>query len=103
MNRYRYYLECIFWPQVEVFPSTQYYKMIQHRPRIIVGDAGFETKISAPEVWCASNKPPHFQCFLFVNLSHSFFSFSVPPPFANSLVTQYADVIINYLELLIGE
>ena len=39
---------CIFvWPQVEVPPLTlrffQYYTMILPRPRIIVGDAGFET------------------------------------------------------------
>ena len=43
----------IYWPQVEVPPSTlrflQYYTMILQRPRIIVGDAGFEPGTSAPE------------------------------------------------------
>ena len=27
--------------------------------RIIVGDAGFKPGTSAPEVWCATNEPPH--------------------------------------------
>ena len=31
----------------------QYYTMILQRPRIIVGDAGFEPGTSAPEVWRA--------------------------------------------------
>ena len=29
--------------------------------RIIVRDAGFELGSSAPEVWCATNEPPHLQ------------------------------------------
>ena len=33
--------------------------MILQRIRIIVGDAGFESGTSAPEVWCATNEPPH--------------------------------------------
>ena len=33
--------------------------MILQRIRIIVVDAGFEPGTSAPEVWCAVNKPPH--------------------------------------------
>ena len=47
------------------FPSLpsvlQYYTMILALQRIIiiVGDAGFEPKTSAPEVWCATNEPPH--------------------------------------------
>ena len=32
--------------------------MILQRPRIIVGDARFETGTSAPEVWRAANGPP---------------------------------------------
>ena len=36
-----------------------YYTVILQRIRIIVGDAGFEPGTSAPEVWCAANKPPH--------------------------------------------
>ena len=39
----------------------QYYTMILQRPRIIVGDAGFEPGTSASEVWCTSNEPPHLQ------------------------------------------
>ena len=35
--------------------------MIMQRIGIIVGDAGFEPAPSAPEVWCATNEPPHFQ------------------------------------------
>ena len=35
--------------------------MILQRIRIIVGDAGFESGPSAPEVWCATNEPPHLQ------------------------------------------
>ena len=37
----------------------QYDTMILHRPRIIVGDAGFEPGTSASEVWRATNEPPH--------------------------------------------
>ena len=33
--------------------------MILQRIRIIVGDAGFEPRTSASEVWCATNEPPH--------------------------------------------
>ena len=55
---------CIFfWPQVEVSPLLpeilQFYTMILQRLRIIVEDAGFEPWTSAPEVWCATNEPPH--------------------------------------------
>ena len=35
-----------------------YYTMILQRPRIIVGDSGFEPETSAPEVWGATNEPP---------------------------------------------
>ena len=35
--------------------------MILQRIRIIVGDTGFEPGTSAPEVWCATNEPPHLQ------------------------------------------
>ena len=38
--------------------------MILQRIRIIVGDAGFEPETSAPEVWCATNEPPHLQGIL---------------------------------------
>ena len=46
------------------FPSLPwdfllYFTMILQRIRIIVVDAGFEPGTSAPEVWCAVNKPPH--------------------------------------------
>ena len=37
----------------------QYYTMILQRIRIIVVDAGFEPGTSAPEVWRATNEPPH--------------------------------------------
>ena len=33
--------------------------MILQGIRIIVVDSGFEPKSSAPEVWCATNEPPH--------------------------------------------
>ena len=33
--------------------------MILHGPRIIVGDAGFKPGTSSPEVWRATNEPPH--------------------------------------------
>ena len=33
--------------------------MILQRIGIIVGDAGFEPGTSAPDVWCATNEPPH--------------------------------------------
>ena len=39
----------------------QYYTMILQRIRIIVVDAGFEPGTSAPEVWRATNEPPHLQ------------------------------------------
>ena len=49
----------IYWPQVEVPPSTlrflQYYTMILQRPRIIVGDAEFEPGTSPSEVWHTTN------------------------------------------------
>ena len=35
--------------------------MILQRIRIIVGDARFEPRTSAPEVWCSTNKPTHLQ------------------------------------------
>ena len=38
-----------------------YYTIILQRIRIIVGDAGFEPGNSAPEVWCATDEPPHLQ------------------------------------------
>ena len=37
----------------------QYYTIILQRIRIIVVDAGFEPGTSAPEVWRATNEPPH--------------------------------------------
>ena len=39
--------------------------MILQRIRIIVGDAGFEPRTSAPEVWCATNEPPHLSYYKF--------------------------------------
>ena len=43
-----------------LYPETlQYITMILQRIRIIAVDAGFETGTSAPEVWRASNEPPH--------------------------------------------
>ena len=33
-----------------------YCTMILQRPRIFVGDAGFEPRTSASEVWCATNE-----------------------------------------------
>ena len=35
--------------------------MILQRIRIILVDTGFEPVTSAPEVWCATNEPPHLQ------------------------------------------
>ena len=40
----------------------QYFTMIMQRIRIIVEDAGFELGTSAPEVWCATDEPPHLHC-----------------------------------------
>ena len=40
-----------------------YYTMILQCPRIIVVDAGFEPGTSAPEVWRATNEPPHLCIF----------------------------------------
>ena len=37
----------------------QYNTMILQCIRIIVVDAGFEPRTSAPEVWRATNEPPH--------------------------------------------
>ena len=42
-----------------------YFTMILQRFRIIVWDARFEPGTSAPEVWCATNEPPHLLIFLF--------------------------------------
>ena len=39
----------LFYPEI-----LQYYTMILQRPRIIVGDVGFEPGTSAPEVWRAT-------------------------------------------------
>ena len=48
---------------MEVPPSTlrflQYYTIILQRIRIIAVDAGFEPGTSVPEVWRATNEPPH--------------------------------------------
>ena len=50
----------IFWPQVEVPPSTmKFYTMILQRTRIIAVDAGFEPGTFVPEVWRATNQAPH--------------------------------------------
>ena len=53
------------------FP-VKYYTMILQCPRIIVGVAGFDPGSSAPEVWHASNEPPHlhnsvFYFFFFIS------------------------------------
>ena len=40
--------------------------MILQRIRIIVVNAGFEPGTSTPEVWCATNDPPHPQVFYHV-------------------------------------
>ena len=37
------------------------YTMILQCIRIIVGDDGFEPGISDPEIWCATNEPPHLR------------------------------------------
>ena len=42
----------------------QYNIMILQRIRIIAVDAGFEPGTSAPEVWRATNEPPHLYYFL---------------------------------------
>ena len=62
---YFYFYFYIFWPQVEVPPSTlRFYSFTQwscSAPRIIVGDAGFEPGTSATGVWRATNVPPHLR------------------------------------------
>ena len=53
-----FFLCIFFWPQF--YPEfLQYYTMILQRPRIIVGDAGFEPRTTASEVWRATNETPH--------------------------------------------
>ena len=50
----------LFWPQVEVPPSTlRFFTVLNNDPaaHLIVVDAGFEP--SATEVWRATNEPPH--------------------------------------------
>ena len=48
------------WVGFPLYPEILYFiTIILQRIRIIVGDAGFEPKTSAPEVWCATNEPPH--------------------------------------------
>ena len=50
---------CIFvGPQVRFL---HYYTMILQRLGIIVRDAGFKSRTSAPEVRRATNEPPHLQ------------------------------------------
>ena len=50
------------WVGFPLFPEILYFiTIILQRIRIIVGDAGFEPKTSAPEVWCATNEPPKLQ------------------------------------------
>ena len=50
---------CIFFASVGGSPLDpeflQYYTMILQRPRVIVGDAGYEPGTSASEVWRATN------------------------------------------------
>ena len=47
------------WFHPEIF--LHYYTMILQRIRVIVGDVGFEPGTFDPEVWCATNEPPHLQ------------------------------------------
>ena len=57
-----------------LYPEISFYfTMILQRYRIIVGDARFETGTSAPEVWCATNEPPHLLIFLFNYYPHNRF------------------------------
>ena len=50
-----------------LYPKVlQYFTMILQRPMIIVGDAGFEPGTAAPEVWCATNAPPHLHRSLLI-------------------------------------
>ena len=63
-----------FFGPLEVPPYLlQYYTMLLQPPRIIVGDAEFEPRTSASEVWHTTNEPPHlrFSEFLFYE-SNSF-------------------------------
>ena len=54
---------CLFCLRGRVPPLPwdflHYFTMILQRIRIIVVDAGFEPRTSAPEVWCATNEPLH--------------------------------------------
>ena len=67
LNRYHLFLysNTYFFGLRWRFPSLPeilqylYYTMILQRPRIIVGDAGFEPGTSAPEVWRTASEPPH--------------------------------------------
>ena len=47
---------CCFFP---LYPEIFTVLMILQRPRIIVGNAGFEPGSSSSEVWRATNEPPH--------------------------------------------
>ena len=61
----------LFLPQgYSRFPSLSwdfllYFTMILQRIKIIVVDAGFEPGTSAPEVWCATNEPPHSRSYFY--------------------------------------
>ena len=72
------YFFIIFLPQLEVPPSTlrlyvQYYIKILHRPRIIVGDAGFEPVTFASEVGRVTIELPHL-CFCCISIKKKFLS-----------------------------
>ena len=49
--------------------------MILQRIRIFVVDVGFEPGTSAPEVWCATNEPPHLQ----IQIIYLFFCLDLDP------------------------
>ena len=61
------YIECLYVASGGGFPPFPeillYYTMILQCPRIIVVEAGFEPGTSAPEVWRATNEPPHLCIF----------------------------------------
>ena len=54
------------FPSLYPWVFLHYDTMILQSITFIVGDAGFELGTSAPEVWCATNEPPHLH-LLFVS------------------------------------
>ena len=52
-----------------------YYAVTLQRTRFIVGDAGFESRMSVSEVGCATNKPPRLLMSSFRSCMYEVFCF----------------------------